>query len=65
MAKCAICEKSVSFGNKLSIARSHISNRATRTWKPNLRTVKADVDGEIKRIHVCAKCLKNGKVKRA
>ena len=65
MAKCAICEKSLSYGNKLSIARSHVSNRATRTWKPNLRSVKADVNGEIKRIYVCAKCLKNGKVKRA
>ncbi len=65
MAKCAICEKSVSFGNKLSIARSHISNRATRTWKPNLRTVKAIVDGEPKKIKVCAKCLRSGKVKRA
>ena len=65
MEKCAICEKSVSFGNKLSIARSHISNRATRTWKPNLRTVKAIVDGEPKKIKVCAKCLRSGKVKRA
>ena len=65
MAKCVICEKSLSFGNKLSIARSHISNRASRTWKPNLRTVKAIVDGQPKRITVCAKCLRSGKVKRA
>lgn len=65
MAKCAICEKSVEFGNQLSITRSHISKRSTRTWKPNLRTVKAIVDGEPKRITVCAKCLKNGKVTRA
>ena len=65
MAKCDICGKSLAHGNKLSIARSHISRRTTRAFKPNLRTVKAEVDGEIKRIHVCAKCLKNGKVKRA
>lgn len=63
--KSEICEKTAIHGNKLSITRSHISKRAPRTWKPNLRTVKADVDGEIKKIHVCAKCLKNGKVKRA
>ena len=25
MAKCAICEKSVSHGNKISIARSHVT----------------------------------------
>ena len=65
MAKCEICEKSVSHGNKLSITRPHISKRSSRTWKPNLRTVKAIINGEPKRIHVCAKCLKNGKVKRA
>ena len=65
MAKCAICEKTQSWGNKLSIARSHVSNRATRTWKPNLRTVKAIVDGQPKRIKVCAQCLSSGKVKRA
>ena len=65
MAKCAICEKTLSHGNKLSITRSHISKRSTRTWKPNIRNVKAIVDGEVKRISVCAKCLRAGKVKRA
>ena len=65
MARCAICEKTASHGNKLSITRSHISKRSPRTWKPNLRSIKADVDGEVKRIYVCAKCLRSGKVKRA
>ena len=65
MAKCAICEKSLSHGNQLSITRSHISKRTSRTWKPNLRSVKAIVNGEPKRIKVCAKCLRSGKVKRA
>ena len=65
MAKCAICEKSLSHGNQLSITRSHISKRSSRTWKPNLRSVKAIVNGEPKRIKVCAKCLRSGKVTRA
>ena len=65
MAKCEICEKSLNFGNKLSITRSHISKRTSRTWKPNLRTVKTIVDGEPKRIKVCAKCLRSGKVTKA
>lgn len=64
MARCEICDKSVSFGNKLSITRSHISKRTTRTWKPNLRTVKTMVNGQPKRIHVCAKCLRSGKVEK-
>ena len=65
MAKCDICDKSVNYGNKLSITRSHISKRTTRTFKANLRTVKAIVDGQPKRITVCAKCLRSGKVTRA
>ena len=65
MAKCEICEKTLSHGNKISIARSHVSRRAARTWKPNLRTVKAIVDGQTKRISLCSKCLRSGKVKRA
>lgn len=64
MAKCDICSKSVSYGNKLSITRSHISKRTSRTWKPNLRTVKTMVDGQPKKIHVCAKCLRSGKVQK-
>ena len=65
MAKCEICNKSVNYGNKLSITRSHISKRTSRTWKPNLRTVKAMVDKKKKRIKVCAKCLRSGKVTKA
>lgn len=65
MARCEICNKSVNYGNKLSITRSHISKRTSRTWKPNLRTVKTIVNGQPKRIKVCAKCLRSGKVVKA
>lgn len=65
MAKCEICDKSVNFGNQLSITRSHISKRSVRPVKPNLRTVKAEINGEVKKVSVCAKCLRAGKVKRA
>lgn len=64
MAKCVVCGKTTSFGNNLSITRSHISKRNVRPVKPNLRSIKANVDGEVKRIKVCAKCLKDGKVTR-
>lgn len=65
MAKCEICEKTLSHGNKISIARSHVSRRATRTFKPNIRNVKAIVDGQVKQVSVCSKCLRSGKVTRA
>ena len=64
MAKCAICDKTANYGNKLSITRSHISKRNTRTFKPNLRSVKVMENGEVKRIKVCTKCLREGKVTR-
>ena len=54
MAKCEICGKSVVSGNRISIARSHVSRRAPRTWKPNLRTVRVSVNGEKKKMSVCS-----------
>ena len=65
MAKCEICEKSIAHGNKISIARSHVSRRTTRTFKPNLRRVKAIVNGNVKTISVCSKYLRSGKVTKA
>lgn len=66
MARCEVCDKTLSFGNKISITRSHTSRRTTRTFRPNLRTVKvATENGQNKKIYVCAKCLRAGKVKRA
>ena len=65
MAKCVICGKETTFGKQLSITRSHISKRTVKPVKPNLRTVKAEINGEVKRVSVCAKCLRSGKIKRA
>ena len=62
MAKCDVCGKTVANGNRISIARSHVSRRAPRTWKPNLRTVRVELNGEKKKIHVCAKCLRSSKL---
>ncbi|MDD5437432.1 MAG: 50S ribosomal protein L28 [Candidatus Omnitrophica bacterium] len=36
-----------------------------RRFLPNLKNVKAIIDGTPKRIRVCVKCLKAGKVKKA
>ena len=58
-------EKKRLFGNQLSITRSHISKRTVKPVRPNLRTVKAEINGEVKRVSVCAKCLRAGKIKRA
>lgn len=65
MAKCIICGKETSWGNDLSITRSHISKRNSRLVKPNLRSVKAVINGQTMRVKVCSKCLRAGKVQRA
>ena len=61
MAKCQFCDKDVAFG----IQVSHSHRRSNRTWKPNVKRVKAIVDGTPKHVYVCARCLRGGKVTRA
>lgn len=65
MAKCEICGKKTAFGNTLSFTRSHVSRRSHREFKPNIKKVKALVNGNTKTLSVCTKCLRNGKVQRA
>ena len=60
MAKCDICDKSVSFGIKVS----HSHRRSNKMWKPNIKKVRAIVKGEHKRVNVCTRCLRSGKVER-
>ena len=43
---------------------SHSHLKTKRTWKPNIQRVRAIVDGEVKRINVCTRCLRSGKVQR-
>ena len=65
MARCICCNKGVTFGNQLSITRSHISKRTSKMVKPNLRKVKTIINGQPKKVTVCAKCLRSGKIVRA
>ena len=61
MAKCMYCGKGVTFGHNVSL-----SNRKTnRAWKPNIRKVKAVVNGTHTTVYVCSRCLRSGKVTRA
>ena len=61
MAKCEFCGKDVSFG----IQVSHSHRRSNRTWKPNIKRVKAIVNGSPRRVYACTRCLRSGKVTRA
>ncbi len=61
MAKCEVCGKGVTFGHNVS----HSNRKTNRAWKPNIRRVKAVVNGEHKTVYVCSRCLRSGKVTRA
>ena len=61
MAKCAICEKAVHFGNQVS----HSHRRSNKIWKANVKSVRVKVNGGTKKMYVCTSCLRSGKVERA
>ncbi len=60
MAKCEVCGKGVTFGIKVS----HSHRRSNRMWKPNVRKVRALVNGTSTSVNVCSRCLRSGKVER-
>ncbi|MFZ1082921.1 MAG: 50S ribosomal protein L28 [Candidatus Kryptoniota bacterium] len=62
MAKiCAVCGKKPIYGHNVS----HAHNITNRRWDPNLQSVRAMVDGKVKRMKVCASCIKQGRVRKA
>lgn len=61
MAKCEICGKGITSG--IQVSHSHI--RTKRTWSPNIQNVRAVVNGTPKKVKVCTRCLRSGKVQRA
>ena len=56
--RCDICGKGPAFGNRIS----HAHNLTRRRWLHNLVSTRALVGGTPKRIGVCTRCLKAGKV---
>ena len=59
--KCDLCGKGPQYGNVVS----HANNTRRRRWNPNLRRVRAEVNGATKQIRVCTTCIRSGRVKKA
>jgi large subunit ribosomal protein L28 len=59
--RCDICGKGALVGN----AVSHANNKTKKRSLPNLQRVRAQVGGRTKRLRVCTRCLKAGKVMKA
>ncbi|HYU08232.1 MAG TPA: 50S ribosomal protein L28 [Gemmatimonadales bacterium] len=58
---CEVCGKGPITGHNVS----HANNKTPRRWYPNLQRARVVVNGVVRRIRVCAQCLKSNKVAKA
>jgi large subunit ribosomal protein L28 len=59
--RCELCGKGPLVGNNVS----HANNKTKTRSLPNLRSVRAVVDGSVKHVRICTRCLKAGRVVKA
>ena len=55
---CEICGKRPQVGNNVS----HAHNVTKRRFNPNLQSVRALHEGQVRRMLVCTTCIKSGRV---
>jgi large subunit ribosomal protein L28 len=58
---CEICGRKPVVGRTVS----HAHNVRARRFLPNLQTVRALINGGVRRIRVCTRCLRSNKVVKA
>jgi large subunit ribosomal protein L28 len=56
--RCELCGKGPQFGNRIS----HAHNVTHRRFNPNLQRVRALLEGVQRKIRVCTRCLRSGKI---
>ncbi|MBI5178944.1 MAG: 50S ribosomal protein L28 [Nitrospinae bacterium] len=56
--ECEICGKRPMYGHNIS----HAHNVTNRRFNPNLQVVKAVMNGVVKKIRACTRCIRSGKV---
>ena len=59
--RCEICGKGPRAGRNVS----HAHNVTPRRFEANIQMVRAMINGGVKRIRVCTRCLRSGKVAEA
>ena len=55
---CTVCNKRPMTGHRISKSIQHTKRR----WLPNLQRVRVQTEAGPKRVRVCTKCLRSGKV---
>jgi len=58
---CEVCNKGAMSGNKVS----HSERKSRRTWEPNVQRARVLVDGTPRKLNVCTRCLRSGKIARS
>ncbi len=70
---CDYCGKKTQFGNKKTLrgkpkylggVGTKITGKVKRTFKPNLQKIRVQVGGTVKRMKVCTRCIRTGKVEK-
>ena len=62
MAKrCEICGKGPAFGRNVS----HAHNVTSRRFQANIQRVRAVVNGGVRRIRVCTRCIRSNRITKA
>jgi large subunit ribosomal protein L28 len=69
-SKCEYCGKAPGFGNRVArlgkgALKRRIKGKSPRRWNPNIQSLRVTAGGgNTRRAHVCASCIKAGKVER-
>lgn len=66
---CEICGRHPGFGHKVSrlgkgALDRKVRSRTKRRFNPNVQRVRARIDGAPRRVHVCTRCIKAGKLEK-
>ncbi|MHB1604836.1 MAG: 50S ribosomal protein L28 [Leptospirales bacterium] len=56
-----MCGKTKAVGNQIS----HSHRVSKRTFRPNLQNVRAQINGQTRRVRVCTRCIRSGRVQKA
>ena len=59
--RCEICGKGPVFGRSVS----HAHNVTPRRFEANIQTVRAVVNGAVKRLRVCTRCIRSNRITKA
>ncbi|MBU1277059.1 MAG: 50S ribosomal protein L28 [Proteobacteria bacterium] len=57
---CEYCGKKPQVGNNVS----HAHRKTKRRFNPNLQRVRTVVNGQVRRVRVCTRCLRSGLINK-